>query len=492
MQRVRFSTIVRLVSLGCAALLVAWILVSGSLKTNVEPQIIASAPQQVPAVPTLPPTTPGVPTLPPTTPGVPTPVPTTEPLLGTATPARTSLPVPSPTVPVATPTLVPLQPPQLITPTLVITMTLDLNPDTSLHLIRAINSGEPVVSVAWAPTGDKLLYVTNSGKLYWCNLDGSNPTLLTTYQPDMTTFLLADQGPMTNTLLLRHVGAPQGLTRAPGHLDVVRFTPGQPPTLDEVPDAGAPFAIHWWSPNRASGIVYSQGDRSNKLVTVDANGHLVEERIIPYIGVGAVRPGGEWLAYDTSAQSTSEPFHGSDPQTAYLLNLTTGQRLQIGPTGTGGISYVSPWSPDGNWFLMSGEINGQVGTNAQGGVMLSSPDGLVRTLIPQLESGPVWSPDSRRMMSYSVNEAVLEPDRPLIPTGTPVPPSSTLYIADLASRRVSKADRRILPPNSPGLMMKPAWSPDGSQLVLLAWDPGCAGVDACSGVAPALYLMSTR
>ncbi len=457
-------SVVRLVALGSAFALVILILVSGFLGWRDEsgPQNVASVPQQ--------------------TQGVPSPLPTNQPPLGSVTPAQTSLPSVAPftpSVPANTPlpTIVTLQPPTLITPTLVVSMSLDSNLNFGLQVTRAVSSTEPISSLIWAPTGDKLLYVTNSGKLYWCNPDGTNKTLLHTYEPDMLFSLLNDQQPTTNTLLLSHVGPPQGSRRASGHLDVIRFTPGQPPTLEEVPEAGALYDLHWWSPSRASGImpgVYAGGD---KLVTVDANGHIVDQRNIPYIFFGAIRPGGEWLAYSTGPKSTSAPFYGSDPDTAYLLNLGSGQRLQISPSGKGAGPMI--WSHDGNWLYMSSEVNGY------GRAMLASPDGMARLVIPSIDSIPVWSPNGQRIVadSFGGGPGIQE-------EGTPSPAVSALDIVDVAGRRAGKIDRSILPPDSSGLMMKPAWSPDGSQLALLSWDPRCEGT--CSGMAAAYYLLSVR
>jgi hypothetical protein len=264
------------------------------------------------------------------------PQPTEEPPLPDITPTAI--------VPSSTPTPAILQAAVLITPLSISTLAPTGNAFPTPK--SSFNSGEPIHTLTWAPTGDKLLYATSAGNLYWTDSDGSNPTVLHQYEPDTIWSLLDDQQPLSNTLILRHAGAIQDTGRGPGHLDVVHFTPGQPPTIDEVGDTDLPFQIHWWASDRASGTVIGDYIGGEQLVTVDANGHLVNQRNIPYMYSGAVQPGGTWLAYATSQQATSTAFVGSSPQTIYLLNLNTGQRLQLTPPGMGW--HVFSWSPDGN------------------------------------------------------------------------------------------------------------------------------------------------
>ncbi len=198
--------------------------------------------------------------------------------------------------------------------------------------------------------------------------------------------------PLTNTLLVRNLGELQANgEREPSRMDVIRFTPGQAPTLQQGPNlAHAPIHLRWWSPTRASGIAHTGFDGGDLLVTVDQDGNLVSELNVPYMLSGAVRPGGEWLAYATSYQ-VSNPIDGSSPQTAYLLNLTTGQRLRVTEPGNG--SAVGSWSPDGNWFLMSSSI----------GVALVSNDGRQWVTIPNADAtvDAVWSTDSK-YLAYAV------------------------------------------------------------------------------------------
>jgi Tol biopolymer transport system component len=284
------------------------------------------------------------------------------------------------------------------------------------------------------------------------------------------------QGPMTNTLLVRHVGPPQGMIRAPGHIDVLRFAPGQAPTLEEVSDAGPLYGIHWWSPDRATGALYSGYRGGEKVVTVDANGHIVEEHSIPYLQSSAVQPGGEWLAYGTEAGSPNLPFYGSDPTTAYLLNLITGRRLQISSTGKG---HVWSWSPDGKWLVMTDETNGK------GHAMLSSPDGQARFIIPDPGSYQVWSPDSMHLAFAQTNGH--SPDGHVITSW-----DSEIFIVDIAGKTISKADISGLPRNAPSTLLpaQPQWSPDGSQLGFLALDHIQGASAMYSEREPALYIVS--
>src|SRR5438132_147183 len=111
--------------------------------------------------------------------------------------------IPEPTI---TPTPAILQPAILITPSRITTVTQDL--DIRLDIQRTIDTTEPLIDMAWAPTGDKLLYVTQSGKLYWCNLDASNATLLQTYDEPYRE--LTEQMPLGNVLFANHIGRDEG------------------------------------------------------------------------------------------------------------------------------------------------------------------------------------------------------------------------------------------------------------------------------------------
>jgi WD40 repeat protein len=397
------------------------------------------------------------------------PVSTSQPTVG-ATPSRP--------VPPNTPTPVNLQPATMITPTLVSSLEMTNNalplPKSSFDSVEAIHS------LTWAPTGDKFLYVTNSGNLYWANLDGSSATLLHQYEPDTIWLMLEDQQPMSNTLILGHTGPIQGIGRGPGHLDVVHFATGQAPTLDEVDDAGFVFQIRWWRADRASGIVRGAYVGGDQLVTLDANGHLVEQRNVPYMVAGAVQPGGNWLAYVTD-QEINVPFIGSSPQTVYLLNLTTGQRKQITAAGQGNSAPygVHSWSPDGNWFLMGANVNG-----ALRGVLVSADGQRWILVTPPGYSGmdAVWSPDSKHL-AFSIQSGGQDE-----PMSTPVPYSSEIYLVDIPAVTLTTSDDGV-PGNNPTTnpMMQPKWSPDGTQLALLSFDPAC--IPLCSGTSPAVYLM---
>lgn len=358
-----------------------------------------------------------------------------------------------------TPTPVMLQPAVALTPRSIATITAGLA--ITLTDWQAITMPDPLVALTWAPTGDKIVYVTSSGKLYWSNLDGTSATFL--YDYGETFYGSLDQMPLSNTLFIR------------GH--ILQFTPGQAPVLRDAPLTSYLWQLRWWQSDRASGVAsisyvpggYVGGD---KLVTVDASGNLVEARNIPYMQSGAVQPGGEWLAYATSQQATDTPFYGSDPETVYLLNLHTGQRWQVTTPGMG--FGVGSWSPDGNWFYMGADID-----HALRGVLVSA-DGQewIPVTTPPGTSGydAVWSPDSKRL-AYSVELGGCEE-----PGCVRTPVTSTVYIVDILARKFTEV---IVPGASQG--MRPAWSPDGSRLLLLAFDPHCHIPAPCSGTAPAFY-----
>jgi len=248
-----------------------------------------------------------------------------------------------------------------------------------------------------------------------------------------------------------------------------------------VNEADTVFQIHWWSPDRASGIVSSAYAGDNKLVTLDANGHVIEERNIPYIASGAVRPGGEWLAYATDQQTTDTSLYGSDPETVYLLNLTTGERKQITDPGQGySVLGIQSWSPDGNWFVMGAIID-----RALRGVLVSADGREWLTVTPPGTSGydAAWSPDSRQL-AFSIQSGGREdPNSPMIPY------NSKVYILDIPSRTVHVSEDKGQGDDTTMYFMQPKWSPDETQLALLSFDPSCA--PQCSELAPALYLVST-
>jgi Tol biopolymer transport system component len=359
------------------------------------------------------------------------------------------------------PTLVIPQPALPVSARRVVTIAQTTGPD--LPLGRPISTSRPLRFLTWAPTGDKLLYITNSGEVYWANVDGSDATRVDASDHFMA--IIEDQMPLTNTLMMRQ-RLPQDRTR--DHLDVVRFTPGQPPTVEEVFTAPPVQDLHWWRPDRVSGLVnrdYSGGDF---LVTLDAHARVVEERNIPYMQTGVVQPGGEWLAYGTRAEVPNGAAMGILPQTIYLLNLRTGRRLQITEPGMG--AAVQHWSPDGRWLLIDMLVNDQllgvlVGADGQEQIHLQLSVG------HNTHSGS-WSRDGRSL-AYSVQGSEADMTRPDGPF------ASQVFVVDMASRTARKVD-------SPAVML-PSWAPDNAGLALLTFDPTCAPYP-CSGRNPAYYL----
>lgn len=332
------------------------------------------------------------------------------------------------------------------------------NSDVGLSQLTTIDRTEAISQLIWAPTGDKLLYLTMSGDLYWSNTDGTNSTLLHHY--DEVRLQLEEQNPMTNTLLILDLGQPlPDGSRAPSHLDVINFTPGQPPTLQEGPDLPHPFVhLRWWSPTRASGIAHTGEDGGDLLVTVDQNGNLISELNVPYMIQGAVQPGGTWLAYSTTIQ-VDNPIDGTTPNTGYLLNLNTGQRLQVTQPGGGG---VGNWSPDGNWFLS--------GTNL--GISLVSADGHQWITIPDPNVGmdAVWSPDSK-YLAYAVLQGQPSAGGDTIASWT-----GSVHVVNVPARQVtnlspgSKAAVKVAKSaDGSTLLMQPKWSRDSKEITFLSF-----------------------
>lgn len=496
MRRSSFATLIRFLIFGCMMAVALLIAVStltsrtgrGASTASTSVQDVGSvppAPQDYPIVPTITPFDSGVVVVRspvPSTPSLPPPpLPTSQPGVPTLPPVNT------PTVVLLTVTPPPavLQPLQVQIPPVISSIPPSSNaaPPTA----QTISVGQQLYSWAWAPTGDKLVYVTNSSALYWSNADGSNPTLLHQYGEFYDQ--LEEQRPLGSSLMVRHLGAlnTDGYSRQPTHMDVIRFTPGQPPTLTESPPlAHAPIHLHWWAANRVSGIAHADYIGGDLLVTLDENGNLVEERNIPYIRSGAVQPGGEWLAYVTGEQTSNVQFVGATPKTAYLLNLRTGVRLQISESGKG--SYIGPWSPDGKWFLLT----------TASAVFIVSTMGTQAITMPDGSADAVWSPDSQRLAYVALVGQSTDGNNVVgwasefhlikLPTFAPIP------TVDLRESGLAASQPGIALPDAThtrittGLVMQPRWSPNGSTLGVLSFDPNCQGAVHCSGINPAIYL----
>ncbi len=347
-----------------------------------------------------------------------------------------------------TPTPAVLQPAVALTPRSISTITAGLA--ITLTDWQAITTTEPLVALTWAPTGDKIVYVTSSGKLYWSNPDGTSATFL--YDYGETFYGSLDQMPLSNALFIR------------GH--ILQFPPGQAPLLRDAPSTPYLWQLRWWQSDRASGVAVGAYEGGEKLVTVDANGQLVEERNIPYMASGVVQPGGTWLAYCTESHRA---YYGPDPGTIYLLNLQNGQRLQVTEGGQG--YDVHSWSPDGRWLLIAAQP--YITNYSISGVL--SADGLDWIEMSPFGMGDaVWSPDSKHF-AYSVQLGGCED------SGC-TPETSAVYIVDILARKFTEV-------TVPGAtqVMHPAWSSDGSRLLLLTFGSHCSPMGPCSGTAPAFY-----
>lgn len=346
----------------------------------------------------------------------------------------------------------------------------------SFTLKNTLNGMGPVDDLAWAPTGDKLLQVNSSGELYALNADGSNAQYLTTYPSGTTRDLLRDQLPKNNTLIIDHAGQPQGTSgdRDAGYFDVIQFTPGNKPTLKQEREpkihkpskqgAGQVSQVTWWGPDRASGRVKSEYEGGDKLVTLDAKGRLVDEKQIPYMFSAVVQPGGEWLAYAASGKET--PRGTTSVGNVYLLDLKQNRHLQLA-VPSGSAQTVLNWSTDGNWFYVVGYYE-----DALHGFIVSA-DGTNQTVVtPPGFSGfdAVWSPDSK-YLAYTTQNGGGEHAN-----STPVPYWSELYIVDVAARTFALLDSSLTDFASSSLFMQPSWSPDGSLISLLSYDPSCPGL----------------
>jgi hypothetical protein len=371
-----------------------------------------------------------------------------------------------------TPTPAILQSPGQLT---VVTSTLDTQPNL-IGLGTPYKNTIPIHALMWAPTGDKILYLDNAGNLDYANPDGSGATVLYTYNPSYAFNALQDQQPTGNTILIPDLVATPGSPESPNpqglqyHIAVVSFTTGQPPTFTRMPAPGPVQQIHWWSADRASGVMPGTYVGGDMLVTFDAAGNVVSQTNIPYMETGAVQPGGQWLAYATSQQNTETVLQGSDPQTVYLLNLSTRQRIQVTPVGMG--VAVRNWSPNGKWFVMDAVVNG-----ALQGVLVSADGKQQINLAPSFGHGiynGAWSADSQSM-AFSVQLGGQED-----PNSPSYDYTNQVYVVTVPG---SGAGSIVHLPSS--AVMQPSWSPSGA-LTVLSFDSACAPWP-CSATSPAFY-----
>jgi len=390
----------------------------------------------------------------------------------TAVPLLISTPSPSSTS-IDTPTPVGLQAAQTQTPTLI--ELVSLGKAVTLEQKAAINAASPIAWSVWAPTGDKLLYVTSAGDLYWANRDGSNATFMQHYDDSWDP--LHDQNPQANVLFIRHKGSGS----VQGHMDSIRFQVGQAPILQEVRGMGLLSDLHWWAPDRVSGTRMGDHLGSEALVTLNSNGNVIEERKVPYMQYGAVRPGGTWFAYVTQQAPVSSSGALFAGETAYLLNMSTEQRIQISEPGKA--RHLLGWSPDGSWVLLDAVVNGSCGS------VLVSANGQRVVTIPQTCGhylyDAVWSPNSTKL-AFSIQSGGCDAEN----SQSCPPETSNLYIIDVPTRKYQKATVAGNSFRVDDQLWHPSWSSTGS-LAVLSYDIANKLCQRqCSKINPAIYLMT--
>lgn len=458
-----FSVIARGFFIGCLAFSLVLVLIATATRTqDNRPQDVASVPAQVSSDT-----------------GVPGPVGTAQlPVFPTISP---QVPTPEPT-----PTILLTDPPELIDGIVVTAMTLEdertkqpqppTSTDLTLSEVSTVSRPQPIGQFAWAPTGDKLLFVEQSGELYLSDIDGNNATVLHKYSELDDYF--QEQQPMGDTLLVRHLGdlQPEG-GRAPTHMDVIKFATGEPPSIKEGPELKHPLHhLRWWSPDRASGIAHTDYEGGDLLVTLDAEGNLVDEVNVPHMYTGAVQPGGEWLVYATNGQSLKN-LDLTQPKTIYLRNLKTNKLLQLTKPGEG--AAVGSWSPDGEWFLVATSI----------GTAVVRANGKEWLIIPEGEVNAVWSPNSKFLAFSDVTGKSSDGHNVSSWEGS-------TYLVNLSARKVKRVNLDSQSVGKPGasgsagagtLLWQPRWSPNGASLAFLSFDPACPYM--CSGKSPAIHRM---
>jgi hypothetical protein len=405
-----------------------------------------------------------VPEAAPTYPPVPLPV-------GTSTPGPPPITptVPEPTI---TPTHVRLEPAVLVTPNAIQTLSPGLQ--VSLHVEVAVKSDEPIESAIWSPDGLSIIYQTMGGKLYWAHRDNSNPVYIRDDGRPVLRFLANYLSLQSERLLLGH--SFEGDT--PSYSELLRFEPGKPPTVERVPDAYFLDGIHWWRHDRASGVMLpaymdenSRYVGGEKLITVDGKGSIVEERNVPYMHSGQVRPGGEWLAYNTDQHSTLTPLLGSTPSTGYLLNLVDGRRFQFATLESG----LGTWSPDGEWLIV-GRPDGRYLMSADMQRWIKLPEELT------ISGQATWSADSK-MIAFSWRRGGCD---------SPPSPGCNRYTSHLGLVDLRSGTFTDLTPSPEyqalGQTEVASWSPSGPELLLTTR----VGGSDVSLLDPAYYIVTVK
>jgi TolB protein len=184
---------------------------------------------------------------------------------------------------------------------------------------------------------------------------------------------------------------------------------GAPPT-----EIGAPaLEAHdpSWSPDgRRLAFRGGRFDDERGIYVADVRAGAKPVRITP-IGRPAVTadasdsapswsPDGAWIAY-------TMVLNDADESHVFVVPAAGGTPRDL--SGAGNNDFAPVWSPDGSWLAWRTGASGYPGR-----FVVARPDGSLRSaLTPTVLGTPVWSPDGRRLLAASPNQATGLTDRVL-------------------------------------------------------------------------------
>jgi Tol biopolymer transport system component len=278
---------------------------------------------------------------------------------------------------------------------------------------------------AWSPDGGKLLvleFLKDEGaRPATINPDGSDLTLLDAYpdleqhlgcafwSPDSTQFLCLtaeDVKPVNGLYTLRSSdgGGLKRLTTSP-QADTCSSKHGA--CIEDIPLGYSA---------EGSQVLFNRQKRSTHsghLCVVDSDGSGLMRLSPPELRIHDSDPGGPPASWSPDgSRVTFIAFNKTDPRhrtALYVVNADSTGLRRITPLALAA-TFSARWSPDGRWIAFSTAFgHSRFGDGSQ--IWIVHPNGshlreLTYPLHGDISSGPVWSPDSRKLVFQSFHPEV--------------------------------------------------------------------------------------